>query len=107
MTIQKISKSAAMRFLEGLAGPLTLGRLLEAIRLGEDMILAEFAKRLSMSRSHLCDIEKGRKMVSPGRAAQFTRVVGYPEDQFVRLALQVMVEDAGLKLSVQVNAAWR
>jgi transcriptional regulator with XRE-family HTH domain len=99
-------KSAAMKFLEGVAGgPVTLGRLLESIRLGENMSQVEFAKLLKVSKSHLCDIEKGRKVVSPGRAARFAKTLGYSEDQFVRLALQAQVEEAGLKLKVSVEAA--
>ena len=99
-------KSTAMEFLETLTGgPLTLGELLLAIRQGEEMSQTELAKQLSISRSHLCDLEKGRKTLSPGRASQFARVLGYSEAQFVRLALQAMVEDAGLQLAVEVVPA--
>ncbi|MFQ5790517.1 MAG: helix-turn-helix domain-containing protein [Acidobacteriota bacterium] len=99
-------KSKALRFLETVTqGPLTLGSLLQAVRRGEELSQAEFSKRLGISRSHLCDIEKGRKTVSPARAAKFAKTLGYSEAQFVRLALQGLVEDAGLKLRVQVDAA--
>ncbi len=43
-------------------------------------------------------------MVSPKRAVGFARILGYSEAQFVRLALQDLVEDAGLDLTVQVEA---
>ena len=99
-------KSGAMRFLEGIIrGALTFGSFMEAIRLGENESQAEFGRRLGVSRSHLCDIEKGRKLVSPARAAQFAKVLGYSQDQFVRLALQAMVQEAGLKFNVRVEAA--
>ena len=99
-------KSAAMRFLEGVSGgPLTLGDLLLSIRLGEELSQVDFARQLGISRSHLCDIEKGRKTVSLRRAAQFARALGYSEAQLARLALQELVEDAGLKLTVQVTPA--
>ena len=50
-------KSEAMRFLEHLAGrPLTLGGLLQSIRLSEKMSQAAFAKKLRISPSHLCEI---------------------------------------------------
>jgi transcriptional regulator with XRE-family HTH domain len=96
-----------MRFLESVSGgPLTLRGLLEAIRLGEEMSLDAFAKRLGISRSHLCDIEHGRKTVRPKRAARFAKLLGYPEAQFVRLALQAEIDDAGLKgYSVRIDAA--
>ncbi len=99
-------KSETMRFLENVAGrPLTLGGLLESIRLSEEMSQAEFAKKLGISPSHLCDIEKRRKVVSPERAARFARILGRSEQQFVRLALQALVNEAGLKMKVDVAAA--
>ncbi len=99
-------KSETMRFLENIAGrPLSLGGLLESIRLGEDMSQAEFSKKLRISASHLCDIEKGRKVVSPERAARFAKILGRSQQQFVRLALQALVNEAGLKMKVDVVAA--
>ncbi len=96
-------KSGALEFLENLTGgPLTLGELLLAIRQGEEMSQRELAGQLGISRSHLCDIEKGRKIISPQRAARFARTLGYSEAQFVQLALQAMVEEAGLKLAVEL-----
>ncbi len=94
---------AADVFLEDLlGGPLTLRDLLVAIRQGEDLSQAAFARQLGISRSHLCDIEKGRKTVSPQRAARFARTLGYSAEQFVQLALQQEVDDAGLGMRVQL-----
>lgn len=96
-------KSDAMQFLESVTGgPLTLGDLLLSIRRGEQMSQAELARQLGVSRSHLCDLEKGRKTLSPRRAAHFARILGYSETQFVRLALQAMIAEAGLQLAVEV-----
>ena len=104
MTTKK--KSETLKFLEELAGrPLTLGGLLESIRLSEEMSQAAFAKKLGISSSHLCDIEKGRKVVSPERAARFARVLGRSREQFVRLSLQEMLDEAGLKMRVEVVKA--
>lgn len=94
-------KSKTMAFLDDLhAEPLTLGSLLSTIRECDELSQAALAKRLGISKSHLCDIEKGRKSVSPERAARFARELGYSEEQFVRLALQQLVEVAGLKFQV-------
>ena len=95
-------KSAARTLLEGVAGPLTFGALLAAIREGEGWSQTEMAQRLGVSRSHLCDVEKGRKSVSPARAATFAQTLGYSEKQFVRLVLQELVDDAGLKVEVSL-----
>jgi transcriptional regulator with XRE-family HTH domain len=95
-----------MEFLVEVAGsPLSLGELLASIREGETLTQVELAKKLGLSRSHLCDIEQGRKNLSPERAARYARILGYSEAQFVRLALQKVVSDTGLNLSVEVRAA--
>src|SRR4051812_18306454 len=97
-------KSRTRRFLEELTGgPVTLGKLIESIRLGEELSQAEFAKRLKISRSHLNDIEKGNKAVSPERAARFARALGHSEERFVELALQSLLDEAGIKLKVAVG----
>ena len=102
----KRKKSAAMKFLEDITGgPLSLGKFLQSIRLGEEMSQVEFAGQLGISKSHLCDIEKGRKLVSPERAAMFAKILKYSSEQFVRLALQDQVEKAGLKFKVKIEAA--
>ena len=94
------------RFLEKLSGgPLTFGGLLAAIREAEGATQVEFAATLGVSRSHMCDIEKGRKVVGAARAARFAKILGYPPESFVALALQGQVTEAGLKLNVSVEAA--
>ena len=99
-------KSDAKLFLESIAGgPLTIGRLVASKRQGEEMTQAEFAKKLGITVSHVCDIEKGRKFVSPARAARFAKILKRSPEQFVRLALQDEVNEAGLKLRVDVFAA--
>jgi len=72
----------AEQFLEGLTGgPLTFAEMLRGI------------------------IEKARRSLSPARAAEFARVLGYGEAQFVRLALQAQLDAAGLPYRVSVDAA--
>ena len=95
----------AGKFLDKLVGPLTLTNLLLAHRQGEELSQAEFARLLGISKSHLSDIECGRKAISPDRAARFARALELSEAQFVRLALQDIVDRAGLRFKVQTNAA--
>lgn len=96
----------AAEYLESLmGGPLTLGGALAAIREGDGESLSEFSERLGISRTHLSDIEHGRRSVSLERAAKFAAALRQNQAQFVRLALQDQVRDAGLKLRVDVHAA--
>ena len=98
-------KSDSMKFLESLVGALTFGGLIEAMRQTEEMSQVDFAEKLGISKQHLCDIEKGRKFVSPQRAAKFAKILGHSEQSFVALALQDVVNQGGLKLKVSVEAA--
>lgn len=99
-------KSAAVKYLEKLRGaPLTFGALLHSIRETDEHTLEDLAKRLGISRSHLCDIEKGRRAVSAERAARWAHALGYPEALFVRLAMQAELDAAGIKLRVDIEAA--
>ena len=99
-------KSAALAFVEKVAGrSLTLGGLMESIRLSEEQSLAAFAKKLGISASHLCDIEKGRKAVSALRAEEFAKNLGMSKTQFIRLALQDELNRSGLKYKITVEVA--
>jgi antitoxin HigA-1 len=104
MTTKK--KSKTVRFLERLnKGPLTIAQAIESVRLSNEQTQIAFAKKLKISTSHLCDIEKGRKVVSPSRAAKFARVLGHSVPLWITLALQQELDEAGLKFVVHVEAA--
>ena len=50
----------AMELLASLDVPVTLGGMIWSLRECDEVSQAEFARRLGVSRSHLCDVEKGR-----------------------------------------------
>ena len=102
----KPTTSNAMKLLEKLTGgPLTLARALESVRKSEELSQDACAKKLGVSKSHLCDVEKGRKTVSPERAAKWARILRYPESVLVRLAIQAELDAAGLKYKVEIHVA--
>jgi len=105
MTTERERPVEAQAFLESLIGPMTLGKFLAAIREGEGWSLEEMGKKLGISRAHLCDIEKERRVLSPERAARFAKVLGYSEVQMVQLALQDLVNKNGLHFLVDVKPA--
>jgi antitoxin HigA-1 len=104
MTTRK--RSEAVKRLDKIIGEEeSLGGFLWAIRVGDELSLESFAKKLKISKQNLCDIEKGRKFVSPERAARFAKILGHSEITFVELALQDIIRNDGLKLKVKVEAA--
>ena len=91
--------------LEKEFGPCSVGRVLKAFREADEVPQAEFARRLGISRANLCDIEKGRKVVSFERAAKFAKVLGIPAELLVQYAIEEQFRAAKLKLKVAVHAA--
>ena len=102
----RASRVKARAFLDTLIGePLTFGSMLATIRDTDGYTLDVLARKLGVSRSHLCDVEKGRRGVSLDRAVRWAAVLGYPAPVFVQLALQDQVNAAGLRLRVDVKSA--
>ena len=95
-----------LKELEKISGaPLTFGDVIYSTRMCDECTQVEFAKKLGISRQHLCDIEKNRKYVSPKLAATYARKLGGFEAQYVRLALQDELRRAGLKYDIDIRKA--
>jgi transcriptional regulator with XRE-family HTH domain len=61
------------------------------------------AKKLGISRQYLCDIEHGRRMVSPKKAFEYAKQLGYPAESFVLLAMQAELDTALLPFDVEIS----
>ena len=104
MSIKSKVTRQTLKKIEDITGhKLTIGRLIWAIREAEETSQIEFAKRLGISKQHLCDIEHERKSISPGLAATYASKLGYLPEQFIQLALQGIVDRDGLKVFVAVK----
>ena len=61
--------------------------------------------RIGMSVANLCDIEKGRKGVSPEKAEQIAKAIGVPSALLVRLSIEESLAAAGLRYKIEVKPA--
>jgi transcriptional regulator with XRE-family HTH domain len=91
--------------LEKRLGKMTVGEFLRAWRLSEELSQKTFAKKLKISAANLCDLEKGRKGVSPEKAEEIAHILGYSPTVLVRLAIEEQLESAGLHYIVELKAA--
>lgn len=99
-------KSSAIRALEKIrGGRLTFGSMIESIRKADEISQVELARKMKISKAHLCDLEKGRRPVTLSRAILFAKVLGYSETQFAAKAIEDQVHEAGLKVKVTLSAA--
>ncbi len=85
-------------------GNLTFAEVLQSFRLSEEVSQKDFAKKLHLSPANLCDLEKGRKLPSPSRAAQIAKKLGIPEALLIQVALQDELRAARLDYKVSLAA---
>ena len=102
--VKTASRDAETALVE-MMGPLTMASMLESARMGDESSQSSFARRLGISRANLCDIEKGRKLVSPQRAAAFAEKLAKSVHLWVQVALEDELRAAGLHFRVKVEAA--
>jgi transcriptional regulator with XRE-family HTH domain len=86
-------------------GVMTLASFLSSWRESEEMTQVAFAKKLGISPANLCDIEKGRQIVSPKKAAEIAKRIGYSETVLVELVINEQLAAEGLKLRVKAEVA--
>lgn len=86
-------------------GALTVGEFLHTWRVSEDMSLRAFSKLIGISVANLCDIEKGRKGVSPEKAEGIANAIGVPPALLVRLSIEESLRAAGLKYTIEIEPA--
>lgn len=104
MTTKSTGKNSALKYLESLSGGrLSIPVLLRTLRECDGQSQATFARRLGVSRQHLCDIEKGRKGVTGSRAANFALKLGYPPAYFLDVAINDELRNSGMKMRVRVE----
>ena len=103
MTTKK--KMFGIEDLEKEFGVMTLGRFIRAFRKADGFSQTEYAAKLGLSRANLCDLEKGRKPVSPERAAKLAKKLGVPETALIQLAIQDSLRAAKLNYVVEIKKA--
>ena len=100
MTIDRL-----LPMLQKSSGPVTFGMFLRVARTSMDLTQSEMAHRLGIARGTLCDIEKGRQLVSTALAAKVARKAGLSEELAIRACLQDQVNKARLHFTVALEAA--
>ena len=90
--------------LEKDLGPFTFGMFLRVARDSLGVSQAAMARKLGIARGTLCDIEKGRQLVSPALAIKVARKAGLSEVIAVTACLQDQVNKTKLKRRVELVA---
>lgn len=100
-----IKKQYGLADLEKRLGPFSMAMLLRSFRTSQEISQIDFAKKLKISKANLCDIEKGRKLVSLERAARFAKLLKDSEMLYVKTAMDDQLRAAHLKYEVFIKKA--
>lgn len=101
-TKTKISGKQAVRRI---TGHISFGDMLQAMRESQDWTQVHMAEKLGISKQDLCNIERGRKLVSVERAVAFARSLKFPVKTFAKYALQDQLHKAGIAGEVIIQDA--
>ena len=99
------TKEKASSLLKKEVGPLTFGSFLRATRTSMGLTQPQMATKLGVSKSVVCDIEKGRQLVSPKLAVSIAKKAKLSEKLAVKLCLQDQLNKAKIKMKVEVEVA--
>jgi len=86
-------------------GRMTFGRALAAWRKCEEQSVRAFAKMLGMTASTLSDLETGRRIPTPARAAAIAKKLKHPPESWVIFALNDVLHREKINLRVRVEVA--
>ena len=98
------NKKRIVDALEKELGPMSFAGFIRGARASKDLSQVDMAKKLGISRSTLCDIEKGRHLVSPGLAASIAKTCGLSVKIAVLASLQDQLRKSKLKMTLALVA---
>lgn len=79
------------------------GQYLKSVRKVNGLTLAAFGELVGVSRSYVCDIEKGTRRVHLKMASEWAERLGIAAKPLLERALQDYVDEAGLSWTVRVR----
>lgn len=99
-----MSTKSLLKILKQDVGTLTFGMYLRVARNSLNLTQTQMANKLGIARGTLCDIEKGRQVVSPALAVKVAKKAGLSPELAVKACLQDQVDRIGLKRRVELIA---
>ncbi len=86
-------------------GPFTFAIFILGIRTTLNLTQVQMAKKLGISKSALCEVEKGRTLVSPQAAVRYAKKAGFSETVALEACLQDQLTKAKIKKRVKIENA--
>lgn len=99
------TKKNASEYFEEKYGPLTFGDIIQSWRMADEISQTAYAKKLGISVQNLNDLEKGRRIPTPTRAAKIAKKMGLPEIMLIQISIRDNLRKEGFKYKVSLEAS--
>ena len=98
------TRRKAIDLVKNEIGVITFGTFLKTARTSLNLTQAEMGKKLGVSKSVICDIEKTRQLVSPKLALKIAKKAKLSEKLAVKLCLQDQLNKDNIKMKIKLVA---
>ena len=98
------TRGKAIDLVKNEIGVITFGTFLKAARTSLNLTQVEMGKKLGVSKSVICDIEKTRQLVSPKLALKIAKKAKLSEKLAVKLCLQDQLNKDNIKMKIKLVA---
>ncbi|MFL5814591.1 MAG: helix-turn-helix transcriptional regulator [Bdellovibrionia bacterium] len=95
----------ASQVMEKIYGPFTFATFMLGARTTLNLTQAQMAKKLGISKSAVCEIEKGRTLVSAQAAVRYAKKAGFSETVALQACFQDQLRKANIKKRVRIEDA--
>lgn len=90
---------------EKISGPYTFSTFMLGVRTTLGLTQVKMAKKLGISKAALCEIEKGRTLVSAQAAVRYAKKAGFSVTVALEACLQDQLRKANIKKRVRIEDA--
>jgi transcriptional regulator with XRE-family HTH domain len=99
-----LKKTYGLKDLDATWGPVSMAKTIRSWRICESYTQEHCAELLGVKKAYICDVEKGRTLVSPSQAVKFAKIMGEPEEGLMGIAIEDMLRRDGItKFSIDVK----
>jgi DNA-binding XRE family transcriptional regulator len=100
-----MSIKEAGKTFEKIYGAFSFATYMLGVRTTLDLSQVKMAKKLGISKAALCEIEKGRTLVSPQAASRYAKKAGFSETVALEACFQDQLRKANIKKRVKIEDA--
>jgi transcriptional regulator with XRE-family HTH domain len=94
---------SAVKFMEELTGPTTIGKLIRAYRTRNDLTLAALGEIINQATSYVSDLERDKKPISLAQVKDIAERMGESVELYANIWIKQELSEAHINADVQIR----